>query len=672
MAILFALRFMGYLFPTARLWGVNHLIFLPDWFAVVYAAAGVAILIAYYLKPVQKAGEIVIDRFNNIFFEQKHRVRNQVIRALVCGIVFAIFAMPTHFLGDGYMQINNLGTSHFVIHKWSELGITYATSMVQSLLGERSVANARLAFQIVSVISGAVTVYFMLLIAGELGEDKPRRLLGLAALAFSGVLLLFFGYAETYPLLWIWLSGFFFFALKYINTGRGLYRAVLFFVLGLFIHLYLIVFIPALIALALSGKKGRRYYSKYRWAIWIAALVVLVAGGIILAGKIRSNLAVENIFLWPFSGKPVDESYFIFSPSHLLDMLNLSLLVSPVLIIFVYLAGRDWKNAMKKPHTPFLVLAAIGSFGFLLVIDPQLALARDWDLMSPSFFALTLLALLLIPSKKLAALSGRPFCVAVMAGLLVLPYLVTNLVESSSVRYFKYIIDMDINKSISSVIVLRTYYDDLGNKQAVDSMNVLYARSYPDAVLLGQAMSALEKSDGQKASAYLARVKPNKFLAGYHNILGGVYYLRGAYKNALEESDMAMQLEPYNSTTHCDRSMIFAGMKMYDSAQYWLESSYRLYDGNPFVLGSLAWLHFRAHNYDSSEFYARKLVSLNEYGGPGNYWLAKLSAVRRDRTGFEKYFEAYRRDGVSDESYQNRVAELGEIAKALEKIGTGR
>ncbi len=665
LALLFLLRFLGYAMPSARLWGVNHLIFLPPWVTVVYAVAGAIILAGYYSKSGGKIGESVTGRFNNLFLEDKRQTINRIIFAILCGVIFTVFAMPTHFLGDGYMQINNLGSSHFVIHKWSERGLTYIVSAVQSLLGEKSVANARLAFQTVSVISGMMAVSFMLLMARELGEDKNRRLLAFAGLAGSGVMLLFFGYAESYPLLWVGLTGILYYGLKYINSGRGLWRAVLFFVFGAFIHLYMFVFVPALVGLALSGEKGRRFYAKFKWPFWSVVAIVLIAGAVGLYMEIQNNLAIENIFLRPFAGKPVDESYFVFSVSHVLDLLNLSLVLSPLLIVIIYLVGNGWKKVLDAPAAAFLLLSAGAGVIFLLMIDPHLAMPRDWDLFAPSFIALTMLAITLVPSYRLKMFSGRTALVAFMSVWLVVPYFACNLNEESSVKYHKYIIDLDRKKSISSFIVLRSYYENKGNHRAVDSLNGLYPEYYPDAVRLHRASEALQNRDAATAGTLLAAVKPNKYSPVYHNLMGGLYYLKGDLRQALAESDKALQLEPFNSETRRDRAVIFAGLKMYDSARVWLKSSYRLYDGDPFVLGSLVWLHFQAHEYDSAAYYARHLLTLGGAGVAGNYWLAKLAARQSDRGGFLEYFEAYQRDGSFDQAYAARIKELDKLADSL-------
>ena len=285
--------------------------------------------------------------------------------------------------------------------------------------------------------------------------------------------------------------------------------------------------------------------------------------------------------------------------------------------------------------------------------------------MSPSFLALTVLTLILIPTNKLKSISGRVLPVAAMAALLVLPYIVTNLVEASSVKYIKYIIDLDKDKSISSFVVLRTYYEDHGDQRAVDSLNYLYPKYYPDAVKLRGALEALQAWDGEAVRSYLESIKPNKFLPAYHNLKGGVYYFSGEYNKALDESNKALQLEPNNSLTLCDRGIIFSGLKKLDSARYWFEASYKLSSSNPFVVSSLAWLYYQAQDYDSSAYFARHLLTLGPEGATGNYWLAKI-AVRKLKFGdFSRYFEAYKKDGQSDQSYQSRIEELQKVADAL-------
>ena len=322
----------------------------------------------------------------------------------------------------------------------------------------------------------------------RLSGPLPAEILSVSALTRSVRDLL----EHRYPLLWVGIAGFFYFGLRYINTGQGLWRALLFFVLGAFVHLYMFVFAPALVRLALSREIGKKLYTRFKIPFWIVIIAGAVAAVVLLFLTIRNNLFVENIFLWPFSGKPIDAGYYIFSLSHLLDILNLSFVLSPYLILLILLVGKEWKNIFKRPYSYFLLLSTAGSLLFLFVVDPQLSMPRDWDLMSPSFLALTVLTLILIPTNKLKSISGRVLPVAAMAALLVLPYIVTNLVEASSVKYIKYIIDLDKDKSISSFVVLRTYYEDHGDQRAVDSLNYLYPKYYPDAVKLRGALEALQ------------------------------------------------------------------------------------------------------------------------------------------------------------------------------------
>lgn len=620
---------------------------------------------AYWLRPIQNIGDIVIRKFNSLFYHHKHHAVGKLVCVVLCGIIFTLFVMPTHFLGDGYMQIDNLGSEQFVIHKWSERGITLTLDAIQTILGGRSVENARLAFQGVSIVSGIVSVYFMFLIAGLIGHSEPKRYLIFFCLLFSGVMLLFFGYAESYPLLWPLLLGFTFFALKYIETGKGFLWACLFYIAAVFIHLYMIVFIPALVYMTLCTGRGRELYNKLRVLIGVV-IIGMTSGSIyLLLSRIRSDLFIENIFLAVFSGKAVSPGYYIFSLSHIADILNLAILVSPILVLLVLLTGKQWKKSFNKPSYIFLWLFSGGSLAFLFVIDPQLTMPRDWDLFAPSFIGPTILALLLIPDIKIEKISGRIVPITMLSGLLILPFMAANLIEASSVDYHKYIINLDKSKSISSFIVLRSYYEKIGDQEAVDSLNAIYPKYYPDAVKLHRASDALKANDLQTAREMLSSVTADKFSSSYRELISGLYYKSKDYVSALDESDKAYQLEKFNSDIHRDRAVIFIGLKNYDSALVWLHSAYSLNDKDLFTLEALAWLEFKAGDYTSSAQFANHAIEQRGAGYAGYYWLAKMAALKGNRSEFISHIESYRQKAKNDPAFRSRLEELQGIFNNL-------
>ena len=190
--------------------------------------------------------------------------------------LFIIFSAPTHFLGDGYTHLDNIASDTGAFIKWSEQGITWILLSVQSFIGPRNAENALTAFRIISILSGIITIWVFYLIAGIVGDNNLKRFLIFATLTFSAVILLFFGYVESYPILWIGLSFFLYFGLKYIKYNSGLWWVFLFLLFDIFIHLQSFILVPAFIYLLFCRGHGFSIYNRIKvWIIGIGLLALV-------------------------------------------------------------------------------------------------------------------------------------------------------------------------------------------------------------------------------------------------------------------------------------------------------------------------------------------------------------------------------------------------------------
>ncbi|UCD17277.1 MAG: hypothetical protein JSV44_12640, partial [Candidatus Zixiibacteriota bacterium] len=296
LSALFLLKFVPVVFPEGRCWGFNHLLFLPIWFTAVFAILTAAIAIWPFLAFSRTVGSAVLDGFVRAFFESPKRQGNRGLFIVAGAALFTLFPMPTHFLGDGYPMLANLASEAGTFYPWSEIGVVTIVQTIQSWLGPPSQSTALAAFRVVSVLSGLVTVFFFFLIAEIASQDRTVRLLVFLSSIGSGVLLLFFGYVENYPLLWAAYSGFIYFSLHYLRTGRGLIPIPLFLLLAIVMHFQAAMFVPAFIYLVFCRGKARAVYNRLKWGLWSLAIAIIIVGLAIFYRVYTSNLYVENIF----------------------------------------------------------------------------------------------------------------------------------------------------------------------------------------------------------------------------------------------------------------------------------------------------------------------------------------------------------------------------------------
>ncbi|MCP4704245.1 MAG: hypothetical protein GY865_06525, partial [candidate division Zixibacteria bacterium] len=201
------IRIIPFVYPDSRTWGFNHLIFLPSDYSVLFFCLAIVALLLPFVKKSEIWGGEFVDWFSNIFFESPRKYIYRVVLILSITALFIIFSAKTHFLGDGYEVINNISSGDGSFFKWSALGITFLLKILNQVLGADGNQTAILAIQIVSYLSGILSIWFYFLIAEYISEIKVQRIIMFLVLLFSGSLLLLFGYAENYPSLLIAVSG---------------------------------------------------------------------------------------------------------------------------------------------------------------------------------------------------------------------------------------------------------------------------------------------------------------------------------------------------------------------------------------------------------------------------------------------------------------------------------
>ena len=665
LAILCLMRFLPFLFPDGRFWGFNHLIFLPEIYAVVYGILVAAALAFPFFKSSPATGEILISLVNAWLYGHR-RMAGRAILIMVAGAIFVLLAAPTHFLGDGYTLLANLSTESGTIFKWSEKGTTYLLAAVQSLYGPKNEATALAAFRTVSVIAGMITICFFILIAGRLTENRPRRVLILAASIMSATLLLFFGYVENYPLLWVTFTGFIYFGLSYLKEGRGLILCPLFLVVGLLVHMQMIVFLPALGVLVFSKGTGRRLFSRHRTVILSLVGVMTLLLLVLFVDRWRSDLYFENIFMPPFNGKPPAPDYFLFSLSHLADIVNQLLLLSPLLLLYLYFSRARPNEIAHQSSSLFLTLAAMGALLFLMVIDPKLGLPRDWDLFSLAAFPLNLLLFLHIPESQLRRLKG--LYVSLVAGLMILnlPFLVTGLSRSASIEYVFYMIDLDREKSLPTIIAVRDYFRRNDHPQRADSMNLVMSYYHPDKVRLDRAFTALDNNNIDLARTLIKSVKPDRFSSTYHNCYSMLYTQLGDFRSALAHSDSAIQLRQYDERLYLNRAFIHRFAENYQASYAALKKGFRLNPKNPKILEFMADLHLRWQAPDSAYYYVREILLIDSTSADAYNLLTRIYARSGQAEKARKAFESFQKYGRGSPDFKEVSARLSdEIEKSL-------
>jgi len=623
-AILWLIHYLPFLFPYARLWGINHLLFLPTVWAYGYFVGGCLILLIF----IPAARNTVSKLYRSVaesLFERRPRIV-LILFAVGAAAIFWIFRSPIKLLGDSQAVIANIGNEIPVIVKWSEKASVYIVYAVSKLLPSTGAELGRDAYEIVSVVSGSLTLLFAGGIACELAETSVRRLFIFALILFAGWIVLFFGYTENYPLFWIFMTGYIYYGIKYIKGRSNLLWPTVFLLAAIPIHTQALFFSVSYLILLFSRGRARRFYARRKKIVWAAAAFLAVAGMAVFAVAYRDSLQFSLMIIPLLRGRPMTPGYWLLSPAHLLDIVNEFLLVAPLLPVLAILGWKSPRSIIADKSGLFLGVLGLGGLVFIFTIDPKLGMARDWDL-----FAFAGLPPLLLFARNVAQTkdghSGIYAAVVLAAGLMVLPWVATNLRFQPAVDDFKFMLNLDLPRCRSAIIVLRQMYLVGGDSTTADSLDRVINREFPSIHLCRNAEELIRQGRFDEAKILIDSLETRdptmvEFLTmrGYWNLKRHDYYA------ALKDHEQAAKLQDCNPLAEANVAGVYFALHRYEPMIEALRRGQRYDPNSKEILVGLAAGFNAMKDYDSATAYARKLMELYP-DEPDAYYIFGMTAL---------------------------------------------
>ncbi|MFH1701711.1 MAG: hypothetical protein ABIE07_14135 [Candidatus Zixiibacteriota bacterium] len=604
----FSSRLAFLLFPDNRTWGIDHLQFLPETYTIIYICC-FFILCPLLIPRINSSAVLIFENLSKLFDEKYYS--KWAIISLVSIPILWFFRMPTNLLGDGYAIINNIGNEIPVIYKWTEIGAIAVADFINKLLPYSGLQSATYAYSIVSVLSGAISIFFFCGIAHELSEDKSYRLFILSTLIFSGWTLLFFGYVENYPLLWAPMTGYLYFAIKYMNKKCSLFWPTLLLIVCHIIHLQSLFFAISFPLLLISRDPGRRIFHRYKKVILSIAGAAVISGIAAFLYKYLQSLAIQAHFLPLLQGKPPADDYKLISIPHIIDILNEYSLLIPLWPILLYLSIIGFKSMKRDSIWRFLASFSLGGLILILILDPRIGMSRDWDLFALSGLGPALLMLITIDISKIQITKYCPI-LALLSLLMVAPYFIVNLQYQPSIEYYTSLLELDREKSKSGMGTLRDYYFRAGEKPMADSINLKMSEYFPNILLVRYGQQLIDSGKVEQALVVAEKILKNEpYSPEGYSLRGSAYLKTYNYENALRDYRLALELEPYNQGHHLNFAGLYLYQKKYSEMLKYCRSALAL---NPNSLDAHLYLgtgYYTMQRYDSALVYFEKVIQAN-------------------------------------------------------------
>ncbi|MDP2807309.1 MAG: hypothetical protein Q8O74_04125, partial [bacterium] len=294
-------------------------------------------------------------------------------------------------LGDGILRSQEISAGRLL--SFTEPLTTLIHGLLHRLLAVIGFQTnlAELAYRITSITAGLAALILYCRFAKKHNDGRIFWPL-IIVLAGAGFNQIFYGYVESYGLFLAAVGWYLFLVREKISSPQPSFTPAILAGLAAALHGSGIFLFPSLVYYwtrrsYFSSRAGRIRFVK-EFLIFSAIPAAALAIGLLLVSRPEivtsfSELPKKSLLpLWDgFWG------YGILSPGHWLDILNQFSLTAPAaLLLAVFSAGRK-KNFFQAPEAKFLGLAMAGGIIFLIIVDPKLGAARDWDLLAWPFMA---------------------------------------------------------------------------------------------------------------------------------------------------------------------------------------------------------------------------------------------------------------------------------------------
>lgn len=633
-------------------WGTNHLRFLPFPYIVFYATICIFVVVSLSVASIAM---FVHRRMLN--FAKAYLIHHQaasVLIALSFAPVFWFFRAKTQFLGDGYTILSLFGSKDFYFYKWTEIGAILILRGTQSLFGEYSQSTALSGLQVLSVLSGIVTIWNLLQIGRRISGSAESFLTNAPCLILAGSLALFFGYAEFYHLLWAAATTFLHATLYYWQTGKRISLVLLAYLLTVAIHLQALYWAPGVVYLAYERLKGERPFGRSQKLLRFMLLLGIASTIVSLTWFITSHYAIRDIFLHPFTGKPDSPDYAIFTSKHFVDIANEVLLLIPAVLILAVLAFRA--GFRLTPENKFFAWLALGSILFLLVVDPTLGMARDWDLMSLTL--LPLLMILLIQTSKSCTVPTPAVANSITAICLTGVILFVSVVVEArpSEERFLSVLNYYGSKNRAGWVILSSYYAQRKDWKEQERVNIGLRRYFPDEALMVKAYEELDHRNYAAAFAIAEQLyRKDSTRTDYMQIYGNTLAKLGHYPRAVQSYERMLSIRPYFAQGRKELGLILMAMNRYDDAMNELSKAWNLDRSLTAAAEGIALGYIKLGAFDSAETVATKIEELGTDRAGVHLIRMVLALNREDVRLAKKSFAAFKAEGKSRPDFQDII-----------------
>lgn len=641
---------IGSALPAKRLWGLG-----------VWADFGIPAVVVAALVMATIAGAVV--RFaagrepgRGSQTPDSKAFALFAVATLVMTLLFAVGHARTHFLGDGYTLLSLLAADNPLI-KTRSYGSGMLTVMAKKALGGEGDSGALLAYQVVSVLCGLAFAAVTAWSAFKLFKDAARRWLWFGGLVTGGYALMFFGYAENYASFVTAVLACLAAGLIAIKQGRIPWLAIPLCGLAIFLHVLGTVLLPAVAYGVVSQTPMGKRIEQWPVKLKVAGLVVM---GVL--GTAAFAYAFTHDYYFRFSLLPlvstmfVPDGYTLLSARHLVDFINLLVILVPSVGILTLATKPSWRQMATSYEGRFLGLGLLGSLGAVFVFDPKLGMPRDWDLFS--FVGVPLLAFLLfavLQRQHRLTMAAVGAALVVQLGFLI-PRVAALVVEDAGVRQFERYSALDIKRNRTGLYLLEKHYvrkRDFTAKQRIDSIRIATFYEERQATMVSYLLG---KGQLDETKVILdSMFKRNSAYSEYWLGLGRYLLGKRQPDTALTALRIADGLNPYSWIVQNEIGLVYFATKDYATAEKYFRAASEIDTNLAVPLYNLALVYQSRGDSGGYATYLAQAASRSKAEASDMLELADLMVAQKRMAEAAQWYQKALANGADPSLIRQRV-----------------
>ncbi len=585
---------LGWL-PKNSWWGINHLYFHDRLTRVIFSV----LILAAFWPVVQRLFDSWLGRVMKL-----SKISGTILIMAVTLAVLYFFRAAVHIMGDGYLRAYEIEHGH-IFRPTEMLDFLLHTALFH-LLQLFGITTATVAMAATSIVAG---VFLVVLLFRLVPFSGWRRTIAIAAILSLGSSQLFFGYVESYTLLYLFGCWYLLKAFQIDQVRDKFGILTLTYILAGFSHLIGLTLLPSYLYLAhLRFRKHPRKYLIAPLVIVVSVLPLIVSG---LLGRLLHFQEARSLtdYILPL----MDPVYGILSIGHLRDLFNQMLLVIPVALMLLPLFPLVLTNRKKSW---LFVLVAAPSALFVVLFNSELTIARDWDLLavpvSVSAIILILAVLENLPPPRTSA-ANKLLAPVLVSLLMTASWITINSQADRHLERAEYIIDRSVKNQRYGYEALAHYYSS-----QTDYVNELRV---------------------------LRKIKPEDRTARVYAKISQDLYSLGQKEEAFELAIIGVKMENPSSLNAVMAGVTCLDMGLYIDAVFFLRAATELSPRDLSILCKLGDALVEADSLEGAIDVFQQVIERDPRMGRPYYGLAKAYARSGDIATAEKYYhQGYQRE----------------------------